>query len=273
MTNISDEELNSINRAILTRYGIDFTNYEPSSFKRRLARAVHVFNMEGVHELWIKLLRDKDFIYELIDQLTVGLTDLFRNPELWIKLQKEIIPNIAKVNTTINYWHAGCSTGEEVYTFSILLDTINLRIRAKGTATDINQGFIDKAKAGVYHSASLRSFEKNFKAFSKEGASISKYVTVNQEGDLQMNTNLLNQVTFENNNLVSAPLNGKFNLIFCRNVLIYFDKQLQEKVLEKFANSLHTGGYLVLGYYDTNPLVLSNRFKLIDATTRIYQLA
>ncbi|MGY6562572.1 MAG: CheR family methyltransferase [Luteibaculaceae bacterium] len=272
MTNVTDEELNSINRAILVRYGIDFTNYEPASFKRRLARAVHVFNMEGVHELWMRLLRDKDFIYELIDQLTVGLTDLFRNPELWIYLKGNIIPKISPFGR-FTYWHAGCSTGEEVYTFSMVLDTMRMRTNAKGYATDINQGFIDKAKIGLYHSASQRSFEKNFKAFAEGNSSLEKFYTKTSDGDIQLDTNLLSNITFENQNLVSDVTNRQFELIFCRNVLIYFDKALQTKVLEKFANALKPGGYLVLGYYDTNPLVLSDRFKLIDATTRIYQLA
>jgi chemotaxis protein methyltransferase CheR len=272
MTNVTDEELNSINRAILVRYGIDFTNYETTSFKRRLARAVHVFNMEGVHELWMKLLRDKDFIYKLIDELTVGLTDLFRNPELWLTLERKVIVPLTENNKTLNYWHAGCSTGEEIFTFSIVLDFLGLRQKTKGWATDINQGFIDRAQAGQYHSSSKRSFEKNFNVFSRGKAPLSKYYDELPDGEIQLNLNLLSQVTFQNHNLVSDEVNKKFNLIFCRNVLIYFDKTLQTKVLNKFADSLEPNGFLVLGYYDTNPLVLTDRFKLIDATTRIYQL-
>ena len=149
---------------------------------------------------------------------------------------------------------------------------MGIRNKTKGWATDINQGFIDKAQSGVYHSAFHRSFEKNFQIFSG-GAKLDKYFKYGENGDVLMSTSLLSQVNFENHNLVSSPINKKFNLIFCRNVLIYFDKTLQEKVLDKFAESLLPKGFLVLGYYDTNPLVLSKKFKLIDATTRIYQLA
>ncbi|MEM9897624.1 MAG: CheR family methyltransferase, partial [Bacteroidota bacterium] len=125
---ISGEELTALMQAINNRYGLDFTNYERTSLKRGIVRLMLKNNMNSIIELWSKVLKDGDFFQGAIDDLLVNLTELFRNPDVWIKLRDDILPTLS--TRAIKIWHAGCSTGEEVYTMNIVLDTLGMMSRA-----------------------------------------------------------------------------------------------------------------------------------------------
>ena len=141
---ITDEELNSLTNAMLRRYDIDFTCYEPLSFKRRINHVINHFGMESVHELWVRMLKDRDFIQPFTDAITVGLTSMFRDPLVWKSLKTLLRPHVIS-GQRLNIWHAGCATGEEVYTLSILLQEIQENHKIKALATDINQTALDIA--------------------------------------------------------------------------------------------------------------------------------
>ena len=265
---LSDEELNSLTSAIKTRYGIDFTNYEPKSLKRGFARIIMKQKLGSVLGLWSKIMRDRDFIKDCIDDLTVNLTELFRNPEVWIKIQNEIIPGL-KNKPTLNIWHAGCSTGEEVYTMAIVLQNTNLLTKTQTLATDLSNKALLSAIGGEYSAYLLEKYTKSLFEYSPNSQINFFFNFV--EGKAIVKDFLRKHIEFKQHNLVQDRMNRKFDMIFCRNVMIYFDETLKIKVLKLFHQSLEDNGYLVVGYYDMIPENASNLFKAVDIKARIYK--
>ncbi|QHT67725.1 protein-glutamate O-methyltransferase CheR [Rhodocytophaga rosea] len=268
MVELTNEELNSLNRVILTRYGIDFTSYETGSFKRRVARAISVFNLESVHSLWAKLLKERDFIYPFIDELTVGLTAMFRDPILWISLKKVLRTYHEK--DPIHIWHAGCSTGEEVFTMGILLDELNLASQAKALATDLNQGAVKAAREGKYRKQVMDEYIQNFREYNSVKRFESYYTP---HGDtVCFNQSLIRHVEFQNHNLIMDKMEQKFDIIFCRNVMIYFDTATKLRLLQQFYDCLNPGGYFIIGFYDALvPLIDEKKFEFFDLNAKIFR--
>ncbi len=265
---ITDEELNSLNRVILTRYGIDFTTYEPNSFKRRVARAISVFKLESVHGLWVHLLKDRDFIYPFIDELTVGLTAMFRDPVLWLALKRDVLRTFQQ--PTLNIWHAGCSTGEEVFTMGIVLADTNLAGKAQALATDLNQKAIKQAKEGIYDSMVLDEYTKNFCEYNPIKR-FTTYYTL-QEKVAIFDNNFIRHVQFRHHNLVMEKMNQKFDIIFCRNVMIYFDTTTKLRLLEQFHQCLNEGGFFIIGFYDALvPLIDNKMFEIYNIEAKIFR--
>ena len=165
---ITDEELHSLTSAILRRYDIDFTCYEPTSLKRRIARSISVLQLESIHNLWVKLLRDRDFIYSFIDEISVGLTAMFRDPVLWRSLRNEVLETL-RPKDQIAIWHAGCSTGEEVYTMAIVLQESGLPDKARALATDISEAALAVARRGNYHELKIAEYGRNYLQYNPNG--------------------------------------------------------------------------------------------------------
>lgn len=269
MLELTDEELNSLNRAILTRYGIDFTSYESASFKRRVARAISVFKLESVHGLWVKLLKDRDFIYPFIDELTVGLTAMFRDPILWSTLKKSVLRPYQEQDI-LNIWHAGCSTGEEVFTMGIVLNELNLTDKTKALATDLNQSAVKFAKEGRYRKQIIDEYLQNFKQYNPVKRFESYYALDGETA--HFDTNLIRHVQFENHNLLMEKMHQKFDIIFCRNVMIYFDTTTKLRLLEQFHECLNPGGYFIIGFYDALvPLINEEKFEFYDLNAKIFR--
>jgi chemotaxis protein methyltransferase CheR len=266
---LTDEELNSLTRVILTRYGIDFTSYEPGSFKRRVARAISVFKLESVHGLWVKLLKERDFIYPFIDELTVGLTAMFRDPILWTTLKRSVLRNF-QGKDCIHIWHAGCSTGEEVFTMGIVLDDLSLAGQAKALATDLNQAAVKFAKEGKYSKQVVEEYVQNFKEYNPVKR-FESYYTPN--GDtVSFRQELIRHVQFRNHNLVMEKMDQKFDMIFCRNVMIYFDTTTKLRLLDQFYDCLNPGGYFIIGFYDALvPLMDESKFEFFDLNAKIFR--
>jgi chemotaxis protein methyltransferase CheR len=250
MSAISDEELTSITRAIYSRYGIDFAHYEPVSFKRRVARIISRHGLENTLGLWRKMMSDGQFIFTFIDEITVGLTEMFRNAEFWLRMRSDILPQFY-AKSRLNIWHAGCSTGEEVYSMAILLLEEDLIHKARVTATDLNNQAIGQAAAGTFSGAYLPAYQKNYAAAGGK-RSLSCYYSL--DGDaIRFNKINRQAFTFYPHNLVKDPMPGPFDIVFCRNVMIYFDDVLKMNVLRLFHGCLSPGGYFVIGYYDAMP--------------------
>ncbi len=266
---ISDEELKSLTDAIQQRHGLDFSCYEPKSLKRRVVRALHIFKLNAVHELWIKILRDHSFIFPFMDEISVGLTSMFRDPVLWKKL-RHLLDNDWRDKKELNIWHAGCSTGEEIYTLGIVLKESTFKKPISALATDISNQAMETAKNGEYHSMKMEEYEKNYKEFNP-GSSLQKYFT--KTGDTAtMDSALISHVSFQHHNLITAPFTGKYDIIFCRNVMIYFDNDAKIKLFEKFYTALNPGGLFIIGFYDAVlPLVDEKKFKVLDMDAKIFQ--
>lgn len=270
MITVTDEEMKSLSRAVLMRYGIDFTNYEPKSFKRRIAKVIESYGIESINALWMKILRDPNFIYEFIDGITVGLTELFRNPGFWQELRDKTLPSLHHKGT-VNVWHAGCSTGEEVFSLGILLRETMYPFNVKAWATDINRQSVDDAKNGRFYKAIFNKYDKNYQDFSRKSQGLDSFIRKEDDLNFFLERSLVSHVNFGLHNLVTDKAEEKFDIIFCRNVLIYFDKTLQERVLKMFNERLNDGGYLILGYYDSNPNSFGSLFNVVNPATKTYQ--
>jgi chemotaxis protein methyltransferase CheR len=265
---ISDEELEAFMQAMKNRYGLDFTNYEKKSLKRGIVRLMMKHKLTSMLELWTRVLRDKEFFMSGIDDLLVNLTELFRNPDAWVKVRDEILNKFAH-KPEIKIWHAGCSTGEEVYTMGIVLEEKHMLNKAKLIATDLSSIALSKAIAGKYSLMILKQYLKPFLEIypNKKMEDFFDF----QERDAVIKDKYQHNVSFQKHNLVHDPMKEKYDIIFCRNVMIYFDENLKIHVLNLFNNCLNEGGYLIIGYYDIMPDEGKLIFDTYDVKTRIYQ--
>lgn len=265
---ISDAELDSLTNAIKTRYGIDFTNYEKASLKRGFIRLIQKQELGNIMGLWSKIMKDKEFLLHYIDDLTVNLTELFRNPEIWIKLKEDVLPKL-QANPKLDFWHAGCSSGEEVYTMATVLQDRNLLHKSTTLATDLSTKILEQAVKGEYSNILVNRYSKSCKQYCPN-TKIEDWFEVNEHYS-KIKEKYKKHIQFLRHNLVNEPMNKKFDIIFCRNVMIYFDDVLKMKVLNLFHSSLKEGGFFIIGYYDMLPIEHRNLFELYDSTTRLYR--
>ena len=265
---ISEEELDSLTSAIKKRYGIDFTSYERKSLKRGFARLVMKNQMDSILPLWSKLMADREFLMKCIDELTVNLTELFRNPEIWIKMKDDLLPQYA-IKSSIKMWHAGCSSGEEVYTMAIVLNHLNMLRRTKTFATDLSSTILDQAKEAKYSNMLMNKYMTSFSKFLPEGNIEQNFDCV--DNHFVVKNEFKRHVEFKLHNLVHDDVYQKFDMIFCRNVMIYFDDNLKMKVLRLFHKALEDDGFFIIGYYDMLPTESKELFEVYDSKTRIYK--
>lgn len=265
---ISEEEVKSLMLAMKKRYGLDFTNYEAKSLNRGVTRLMVKHKMNGMSDLWGRILKEDDFFVNGIDDLLVNLTELFRNPDAWVMIRDEILTKFQNSNQ-LNIWHAGCSTGEEICTMAIVLEECNLLYKSKLLASDFSRAALAKAKKGVYSKAALKNYLKPFLKFYPDKHLEDFF----QYGETEATIKPLyhQNVTFQHHNLVKLEMDRKFDIIFCRNVMIYFDKELKVRVLQFLNDCLNDGGYLILGYYDTMPNDSIDLFEVYNNSTRIYK--
>ena len=270
VTNITDEELASLTQGILTRYGIDFTCYEPGSLKRRFIKLLNTCNFTAVHELWMKLLADSTFIKTVMNEISVGMTSMFRDPFFWVHL-RHLLEKEFRNKPLFSVWHAGCSTGEEVHSMGIVLHETDLSVKAKSLATDFNRDAIETARKGEYHKIKMIENERNYAAYNRF-QSLSHYTIPIDGKNVKMQEHLTRNVRYQYHNLVCDPFIEKFDIIFCRNVMIYFDNPTKEKLLQNFYNTLNPGGYLIIGFYDVLQALTDQKlFSLVNEEAKIFQ--
>nr|WP_289847901.1 protein-glutamate O-methyltransferase CheR [Reichenbachiella agariperforans] len=260
--------MNALMQAMKNRYGLDFTNYEKKSFKRSIVRLMMKHKIGSMLELWSRILKDKQFFLDGIDDLLVNLTELFRNPDAWIMIRDNILDKF-KNKSQLKIWHAGCSTGEEVYTMSMVLDEKGMLYKTKSLATDLSDAALNKAKNGVYSLLIMKQYLKPFLEFYPKRKMDDFFEF--KEKDAVIRQDYKRHITFRKHNLVQDHVREKFDIIFCRNVMIYFDETLKLKVLNLFNDCLNEGGYLVIGYYDIMPDGGKQIFDTYDVRTRIYK--
>ncbi len=265
---ISDEELNSLTSAIKNRYALDFTNYEPKSLKRGFARLIMRKQLSSTLGLWSKILKDREFFLGCIDDLTVNLTELFRNPEIWIQLKNEVLPTY-KTSLSLNMWHAGCSSGEEVYTTAIVLNELGMLKKTKTLATDLSSKVLAQAIEGKYPNILMNKYKKSFETYLNS-ANVNESFLVD-EHYAKVKDDFKKHIDFKQHNLAQDKMDQQFDIIFCRNVMIYFDDKLKIKVLNLFHKSLKDDGYFIIGYYDMLPEASKELFETYDSKTRIYK--
>jgi len=245
---VSDQQINILLTDLLDIYGYDFTNYTKLSLKRRINRLYTLDRFPSFAEFRYRLRMDQVYFNRFIEQLTVNVTEMFRDPHFFRALKQEVFPVLATY-PFIRIWHAGCSTGEEVYSMAILLKEANLLHKSLLYATDINAGVVKKAAAGIIPMANMQQYSKNYQE-AGGAEEFSSYYTAGYDHVL-FKEELRKHVVFSTHNLVAESSFNQFQLVLCRNVLIYFEKELQVKVLELFHESLDHLGYLALGSKET----------------------
>lgn len=236
--------------ALYQRYGYDFRNYSVASLKRRILRCLSVCTIQNISEIIPKVLHDRPFLDRLIHELTVSVTDMFRDPEVYLALRKHVIP-VLRTYPFFNIWHAGCATGEEIYSFAVLLSEEGLYDKACIYATDLDERVVQKAKEGAYPASNLASYKKKYK---KAGGKqkFSNYCHVKHD-QVRMDAALKKNIVFSTHNLATDGVFSEIHLILCRNVLIYFAPTLQNRVIELFEKSLVRSGFLCLGSHESLP--------------------
>jgi chemotaxis protein methyltransferase CheR len=237
-------EIELLLEGIHRHYGFDFRAYAFASIRRRIWRRIEAEGVRTVSELQACVLHDHDAMERLLLDLSVNVTAMFRDPSLYATFRKHVIP-ILRTYPFIRIWHAGCSTGEEVYSMAILLEEEGLYDRARIYATDINEVVLEQARAGIFPLDRMQEYTENY---IKAGGTqeFSQYYTAGY-GNALFSPSLRRHIVFSQHNLVTDRSFAEFHVIFCRNVLIYFDKQLQHHVHSLFYESLVMFGVLALG--------------------------
>lgn len=233
---------------LLGLYGYDFTQYARTSLKRRINRLAELDKFSRFSDFRDRLRSDPAYMRRFVQELTVNVTEMFRDPTFFRTLRTEVLPVLA-AKPFIRIWHAGCSTGEEVFSMAILLHEAGLLHKTLLYATDLNPEVLEAARKGIFSLASMKQYSENYQLSGGIG-DFSEYYTA-QYGFAKFSEMLSERMVLSVHNLVSDRSFNEFDLIMCRNVLIYFDKQLQQRVLTLFDDSLGRLGYLALGAKET----------------------
>ncbi|MGZ5008848.1 MAG: CheR family methyltransferase [Methylobacter sp.] len=240
---LQDIEIGLFLDALFLRHDYDFRNYAKASIKRRVL-ALAAAHGRTVSELIPLVLHDEDCLPEVIAQLSVPVSEMFRDPPVFKTLRETVLP-LLRTYPRIKVWQAGCATCEEVYSLAIMLDEEGLLERTQIYATDINDIALRRAEDGIFPVRNLDDYENSYKK-SGGKAEFSEYYVANADF-FRIHKHLRQKIVFAHHNLVSDGVFCEVQLILCRNVLIYFNDELQRRVLELFHNSLARGGFLCLG--------------------------
>lgn len=264
-----DIEIPLLLEAVYLKYGYDFRKYSRSHIKRRLLHRLALCNLDSISQIQDKVLRSKEFFIELLADLSINVTEMFRDPEFYTSFRNNVIPNL-KTYPFIKIWHAGCSTGEEVYSFAILLREEGILDRCQIYATDFNRSVLETAKQGIYPIRNIEQFDRNY---LKSGGKtqLSDFYT-RKYGSIKLDQSLVKKVVFADHNLVTDSVFAEVNLIICRNVLIYFNRDLQNKVIDLFHESLSSSGHLCLGSKESLKFTSKEYcFTGVDEKQKIYK--
>lgn len=266
---IQELEIRLLLEAVWQRWGYDLRDYAAPSIRRRVYAVLAASGCAHFGELQHRLLHDRDTFADFIERLTVRVTELFRDPMIYMAIRERVVP-LLRTYQSLKIWHAGCATGEEAYTMAILLEEEGLAARTQIYGTDLSQLAIEQAKEGVYSSKELLDFTRNH-ARSGAKSDIGEWLTA-AYGGVAMRESLRNRILFFQHDLVSDQVFGEMHAVFCRNVLIYFNPSLRGRVLRKIADSLRPGGFLCLGTSERltgDDLIIG--FKPFCESERIYR--
>ncbi len=255
----------------------DFTQYSDKSLKRRLSKILLDHDLSPATMLE-KIRTDASFLEKTVKEITVSTTEMFRDPPIWHSLRYDILPSFQNL-PQISIWHPGCSTGQEIFSMMILLNEMGLLQKSRIFGTDINEDVLDTARIGVYKYRFNEGYLANFDAVIRENprdsntyfdVPYSKYFHVDKTRDnIRMNKTLLDKPVYKKQDLVRDPnpFDEKYDLIVCRNVIIYFNYELQNKVFKLFLDNMNQGGCLVLGVHESILGPFASRF---DKRSQVY---
>jgi chemotaxis protein methyltransferase CheR len=266
---VEELELQLLLEAIFRRYGFDFREYAAASLRRRIWRRVHAEGLDTISGLTERLLHDPDAMERLLLDLSINVTAMFRDPSFYVALRERLVPMLRTYPFT-RLWVAGCSTGEEVYSLAILLHEEGMYERTRIYATDINDQVVERARTGLFPLAKMRDYTQNYIRAGGTRA-FSEYYVAGYDA-AEFHRSLIENVVFAQHNLVSDGSFNEFQAIMCRNVMIYFDKSLQNQVHRLFYDSLARFGVLALGHKESirfSPF--ADRYETLDDREKLYR--
>ena len=266
---LEDLEIELLVEAVFRRYGYDFRNYSMASLRRRIRNILSRSEFSSPAAMIPKMLHDRSAMASLVYGISVTVTEMFRDPEVYREIREKVVP-VLKTYPFVRIWHAGCATGEEVYSMAILLSEEGLYDRCQVYATDLNDEAIAKARAGIFSVEKIKAYHANYVKAGGKG-SFSEYYQAHYDSVI-MNKALKKNVVFANHNLAADSSFGEVHLIFCRNVMIYFNQRLQDRVLTLFGQSLVPRGFLCLGTRENIRFSeAADRFEEISRSSKLYQ--
>jgi chemotaxis protein methyltransferase CheR len=262
-------ELELLFEGIYRQYGYDFRSYALSSLRRRVMKRLEAEGLDTVSALQERVLHDEQAMARLLRDLSVSVTSMFRDPSFFRAFREKVVPTL-RTYPFIRVWHAGCSSGEEVYSMAILLKEEGLYGRARIYATDINEHVLQQAKTGIFPLSEMKAYTANYHEAGGR-RSFSEYYTAKYEAAI-FDASLTEHVLFAQHDLVTDRSFAEFNVIVCRNVLIYFDRKLKEQVLTLFSDSLVRLGVLALGKKESLRFTDAEaRYEEIDARDKLWR--
>ena len=262
-------EIELLLEGVFRHYGFDFRSYAYASIRRRLWKRVEAEGLGSISELQAVVLHDAKAMDRLLLDLSISVTAMFRDPDFYQVFRQEVVP-LLRTYPFIRIWHAGCSTGEEVYSAAIVLEEEGLLDRARIYATDINDNVLKQAKAGIFPLHRMQEYTENYIRAGGE-RSFSEYYTAMYDGAL-FSPSLTRNTVFSQHNLVTDRSFSEFHMVFCRNVLIYFDRTLQDRVHSVFYDSLVMFGILALGSKESLRFSqYEDCYEMLHVKERIYR--
>jgi chemotaxis protein methyltransferase CheR len=266
---ITIKDMREVVLLINTQYGYDFSGYSEASLLRRVSRFCDIAEV-SIPDLKFHLINDKSFFSWMLQSLTVNVTEMFRDPLFYKQIREDVLP-VLDTYPIIKIWHAGCASGEEVFSMAILLYEAGLLGRSKIYATDINMQNIEKAKSGIIPLSRMKEYTVNYRLTGGK-ADFSNYYSARYDHAI-FSKELRSNILFSQHNLVTDYIFNEFQLIFCRNVLIYFNKELQNRVINLFYQSLSPLGYLALGIKESLLFTdCKDNFEVINSKNKIFRL-
>jgi chemotaxis protein methyltransferase CheR len=262
-------EVSLLTQGIYQHYGFDFRDYSLPSLRRRIWKRVYAEKLTTISGLIERVLHDSQSMERLLLDLSINTTAMFRDPTFYLNFRRKIVPML-RTYPFVRIWHAGCSTGEEVYSMAILLQEEGLYDRCRIYATDINEAVLQKAKSGIFPLSTMQENTSNYIAGGGTGT-FSDYYTARYDYAI-FRPSLRENVVFAQHNLVTDASFNHFNVIFCRNVLIYFNNALQNRVQELFLQSMEMFGILGLGRKESIKFTtVAGAYDEVDAEERLYR--
>lgn len=268
-TELERLEMELLLLAIFRHHGFDFRSYAPASLHRRIRRHLENTGIPSISRLTELVLHQPAALQRLLHDLSVNVTAMFRDPSFFLEFRRTVVP-LLKTYPTVRIWHAGCSTGEEVYATSILLEEEGLYERCRIYATDMDSTVLDRARQGIFPLSRMKEYTSNYFLGGGKG-SLNDYYTAKYDGAL-FAPRLARNVLFTQHNLAMDHGFSEFNVIVCRNVLIYFDRTLKDHVLELFSESFATLGVLCLGRKESLRFTaFEHEFSVLSAREKIFR--
>ncbi len=261
-------EIRLVLEAIYAKYGYDFRDYAADSMRRRVETILAKSGIRHLGELQHRLLVEPELFASMLDDLTVQVSDMFRDPPFYRTFREQVVPTL-RTYPQLKIWHAGCASGEEAYATAILLIEENLHERAQIYATDMSARALEQAREGVYSESQTATFAANYRNAGGK-ARFEDYCSA-AYGRIAVREIVRKNVVFFQHDLVSDYALGEMNVVFCRNVLIYFGSALRERVVSVFADSLCRGGFLCLGSSENLPGSRACLFTELASGSRIYR--